>query len=675
MRTIAKTLAVIVAMTGLATAQEQAAKPAIVETAVQQANPKLKANRAGEEREFEIAPGVKMTFCWCPAGEFMMGSPPSEEGRENREDQAKVTLSKGFWISKTEVTQSQWAAVIGSNPMDGIGPYGKPHPEKNRGANLPIVGVSWDDTQVFMEKVNSTLGSEDGGKMSLPTEAQYEYAARAGETGMYPGGSLDEVAWHDGNSGGYMKPVGTKKANAWGLHDMNGSTWEWVQDCYYVELPGGTDPIAKELGPDRVIRGGCWFKEATRCRLATRSYRWQGASQCFSIGFRIVRNSWPVEVSRAAIDSEIKGQNVTKVCYRGSSSEQSFEQTGPKRWMSGEVAYTEVKRNEWHVYLQRAAEVDDRVQIDLSQMTIHFRGQRPKEVLPILSASKQLSAAAEATIEQARLSNAESLKAQADKGMTNSIGMKLMPIAQGKFQMGSGVQEEGYRFKEPRHEVTLTRDYYLSAFEVTQAQYSKLMGNNPSHFQGDQVEGVDSSNHPVDKVSWEDAVEFCKRLSELPEEKAAGRVYRLPTEAEWEYACRAGSNAPFGFGGLELVDDYGWFSSNCKGISHGVGKKESNAWGLYDLHGNVMEWCSDWAGDYPEGAVSDPTGPTEGYSRMIRGGAWLTPAMLGRSGNRAFHFPPDTRSDYVGFRVALSSSKIPEESEPTQDKSSGAGQK
>jgi formylglycine-generating enzyme required for sulfatase activity len=201
------------------------------------------------------------------------------------------------------------------------------------------------------------------------------------------------------------------------------------------------------------------------------------------------------------------------------------------------------------------------------------------------------------------------------------------------------------------------------------------MGNNPSHFQGDQVEGVDSSNHPVDKVSWEDAVEFCKRLSELPEEKAAGRVYRLPTEAEWEYACRAGSNAPFGFGGLELVDDYGWFSSNCKGISQGVGNKESNAWGLYDLHGNVMEWCSDWAGDYPEGAVSDPTGPTEGYSRMIRGGAWLTPAMLGRSGNRAFHFPPDTRSDYVGFRVALSSSKIPEESEPTQDKSSGAGQK
>ena len=675
MRTLAKTLAVIVAMTGLATAQEKAAETEIINTAVaanDEAYEKLKGNRAGEEREFELAPGVKMTFSWCPAGEFVMGSPPSEEGRDSREDQAKVTLSKGFWISKTEVTQSQWAAVMGSSPLDGIGPYGKPHPENNKGPNLPIVGVSWDDAQVFMEKVKSTLGSEDGGKMSLPTEAQYEYAARAGETGMYPGGSLDEVAWHDGNSGGYPKPVGTKKANAWGLHDMNGSAWEWVQDCYYVELPGGTDPIAKEIGLDRVIRGGCWFKEATRCRLATRSYRWQGARDCFSIGVRIVRNSWPVEASKPAIHPEIKGQNVTKVSYLGPALEESFEQTGPKSWMSGEVAYNEVKRNEWHVHLQRAAEFDERVQIDLSEMKIHIRGQEPKEVLPILRASKQLSAAAEAAMEQARLSSAKSSSDQADQGITNTIGMKLVPIAKGKFQMGSLFREEGYRLAEQRHEVTLTRDYYLGAFEVTQAQYLKLMGNNPSYFQGGQVKNVDSSNHPVDRVSWEDAVEFCKRLSELPEEKAAGRVYRLPTEAEWEYACRAGSNAPFGFGGLELVDDYGWFSSNCKGISQPVGKKDPNAWGLYDMHGNVMEWCSDWAGDYPEGAVSDPTGPMDGDSRMIRGGAWLTPAMLGRSGNRAFHFPADTRSDYVGFRVALSSPEI-RESESSQVQSSGAG--
>ena len=662
MSTLTKTLACIATMASLATAQDTSSQSGVVDAVVaaeKSASATLEGSRAGEERVFEIAPGVKMLFCWCPPGEFLMGSPPSEKGRENREDQAKVTLSKGFWISHTEVTQAQWAAVMGSNPLDGIGPYGKPHPEKNRGPNLPIVGVSWEDAQVFMDKVNATLGNEDGGKMSLPTEAQYEYAARAGETGMYPEGSLDEVAWHDGNSGGYPKPVGTKTANAWGLHDMNGSAWEWVQDCYSQELPGGTDPIAKEGGLDRVIRGGCWFKEATRCRLATRSYRWQGARECFSIGVRIVRNSWPVEVSKPAIDPAINGGNVSKITYQGSSSEQSIEQTGPRLWTSEELVYNEVKRNEWNVHLQRAAEEDERVQIDLSQLTIHRRGQGPKEVLPILSATSQLSAAAEAAIEQARLSSAESSDDQADQQMTNSLGMKLVPIAKGKLQMGSLFREEGYRLAEQRHEVTLTRDYYLGAFEVTQAQFLKLMGTNPSQFQGDQIDNADSSNHPVDRVSWEDAVEFCNRLSALPEEKAAGRVYRLPTEAEWEHACRAGSHAPFSFGGLELSDDHAWFASNGQGKSHPVGKKDPNAWGLHDMHGNVMEWCSDWAGDYPEGAVSDPTGPKEGSSRMIRGGAWLTPAMLGRSGDRAFHFPPETRSDYVGFRVALSFPEIP----------------
>jgi formylglycine-generating enzyme required for sulfatase activity len=242
--------------------------------------------------------------------------------------------------------------------------------------------------------------------------------------------------------------------------------------------------------------------------------------------------------------------------------------------------------------------------------------------------------------------------------MTNSIGMKLMPIAKGKLQMGSGVKELGAWHAEPRHEVTLTRDYYLGAFEVTQAQYLKVMGNNPSYFQGEQVNGIDSSNHPVDQVSWEDAVEFCKRLSELPEERAAGRVYRLPTEAEWEYACRAGGNAPFGFGGLELAEDYGWFNSNSKGMSQPVGQKNRSDWGLYDMHGNVMEWCSDWAGDYPVGAVSDPTGPKEGDLRMKRGGDWMRPAVLGKSGCRMNGFPPDTRSNYVGFRVAMSALEV-----------------
>jgi formylglycine-generating enzyme required for sulfatase activity len=312
MKTFLKALTVIVAMASLATAQEKATKPDSAATAGEKAQAKFQGNRAGEEREFEIADGVKMTFCWCPAGEFMMGSPKSEKGRDSsREEQVKVTLTKGFWIAKTEVTQSQWKAVMGSSPMDGVGPYGKPHPESRKGPNLPIVGVSWEDAQKFMEKVNAKIGNADAATMALPTEAQYEYAARAGETGLYPSGKLDDVAWYEGNSGGYTKPVGTKKANAWGLHDMNGNAWEWVQDCYDTDNPkltGGTDPIAPEAGLNRVIRGGCWMKDADNCRLATRSYRAQMAFQCFSIGLRIVYNDGPLPVPAAANSDPVNNE-------------------------------------------------------------------------------------------------------------------------------------------------------------------------------------------------------------------------------------------------------------------------------------------------------------------------------------------------------------------------------
>jgi formylglycine-generating enzyme required for sulfatase activity len=291
MKTLAKTLTGIVAMASMATAEEKAAKPDTINADGEKSYAKLAGNRAGEEREFEIAPGVKIKFCWCPAGEFMMGSPKSEQGRDDRdEEQVKVTLTKGFWIAKTELSQAQWEAVMGSNPFDGVGPFGKPFSKTLKVAERPVVGVSWDDAQKFMAKINAHLGNSDGGKMSLPTEAQYEYAARAGETGMYPGGNLDEVAWHAGNSK-TTQPVGTKKANAWGLHDMSGNAWEWVQDSYSPQLTGGTDPIAPESGVNRVIRGGCWLKEAADSRLATRSFRAQMASQCYSIGIRMVRTS------------------------------------------------------------------------------------------------------------------------------------------------------------------------------------------------------------------------------------------------------------------------------------------------------------------------------------------------------------------------------------------------
>ena len=256
------------------------------------------------------------------------------------------------------------------------------------------------------------------------------------------------------------------------------------------------------------------------------------------------------------------------------------------------------------------------------------------------------------------LSFAEHLQAQPPKEITNSIGMKLVLIPKGTFMMGSPESEQGHNENENQHEVTISKDYYLGVYEVTQAQYEKVIGKNPSHFQG-AIVGNENAALPVENVSWYEAVEFCKKLSDLPEEKKAGRVYRLPTEAQWEYACRAGSKTAYSFDDEEgLLPEYGWFSRNSSRRTHTVGLLEPNAWGLYDMHGNVWEWCSDWHEEYPKGAVSDPSGPKEGSNRVRRGGSWFSGAADCRSANRN-GFDPSFRSINRGFRVALSPSGIP----------------
>ena len=249
-------------------------------------------------------------------------------------------------------------------------------------------------------------------------------------------------------------------------------------------------------------------------------------------------------------------------------------------------------------------------------------------------------------------------KAQAPKEITNSIGMKLLLIPKGTFMMGSPESEQGRNENETQHEVTISKDYYLGVYEVTQAQYEKVMGKNLSYFQGAKV-GNENADLPVENVSWDEAVKFCKKLSALPEEKKAGRVYRLPTEAEWEYACRAGSKTAYSFDDEEgLLPEYGWFSRNSSRRTHTVGLLEPNAWGLHDMHGNVWEWCSDWYEEYPKGAVSDPTGPKEGSSRVYRGGYWSNVAAFCRSANRHW-IGPSSRRNSLGFRLALSPSGIP----------------
>ena len=249
--------------------------------------------------------------------------------------------------------------------------------------------------------------------------------------------------------------------------------------------------------------------------------------------------------------------------------------------------------------------------------------------------------------------------AQPPKEITNSIGMKLVLVPKGTFMMGSPESDVNRQKNETQHEVTISKDYYLGLYEVTQAQYERVMGKNPSRFHG-AIVGNENADLPVENVSWDDAVEFCKKLSDLPEEKKVGRVYRLPTEAQWEYACRAGSKTAYSFGeSSQSVGDYAWFNENSNEQTHPMGQKKPNAWGLYDMPGNVFEWCSDWYSEYPKGPVSDPTGPKEGSGRVIRGGSWSSGAALCRSAFRIW-VVPSLRYGFLGLRVAL----IPESEIP-----------
>jgi formylglycine-generating enzyme required for sulfatase activity len=249
------------------------------------------------------------------------------------------------------------------------------------------------------------------------------------------------------------------------------------------------------------------------------------------------------------------------------------------------------------------------------------------------------------------------------KEIMNSIGVKLIRIPKGKFLMGSHDSEDGRKPYETQHEVTICQNFYMGATEVTQAQWQKVMGNKPSQFEGDEL--------PVENISWDKAIEFCKRLSEMPEEIKAGRKYRLPTEAEWEYACRAGTTTPFHFG-IQLNGR----QANCDGTApYGtdsigpylkettvVGTYRANAWGLYDMHGNVFEWCSDWYGEYPSGSATDPSGPATGSDRVIRGGFWECYAVNCRSASRSM-LAPLNRVNGVGFRLVLSLPKQGKEPE------------
>ncbi len=273
----------------------------------------------------------------------------------------------------------------------------------------------------------------------------------------------------------------------------------------------------------------------------------------------------------------------------------------------------------------------------------------------------------------------------------NGVDLEMVKIKAGTFMMGSPEDEWGRYPDEKLHQVTLPQDYWLGKYQVTQAQWEAVMGDNPSRFNRHDfsVEQLirwkgnrsfrnildtphfakyqNCDNRPVEKVRWEEAKSFCDKLNEHYAGKLpCGYKFDLPTEAQWEYACRAGTMTALNNGRILMDGDIcidlvevAWYNS-CddsenkkeKAQTHPVGQKRPNNWGLYDMHGNVWEWCRDWYGDYRDGAVTDPVGPRTGSYRVFRGGSWCDNAKNCRSAYRSIWVPRNL-FNYLGFRLAL----------------------
>jgi len=559
--------------------------------------------------------GLKMVFCWIPPGSFTMGSPGNEPGRDGgREAQVPVTLTRGFWMGKFEVTQEEFEKLMGTNPSPNRGMEGL------NTKRLPVLRINWATAEQFCQKMTALEFAAGrlpaGWEYRLPTDAQWEYACRAGTTtATYFGESFGskqlnyngERPYNGGAIGpnlGRPTEVGSYPSNAWGLHDMLGNASEWCRDYFVSRAPGGTDPEVTTPQREHVSRGGNWRdNDPVYVRAARRNEGFEGGED--GRGLRVV------------------------IAFTGAVAPSPLVGTNP-----------------------------------LPQPTIPT--PPPKINAPI---------------------------ARAGHVITNGMGMKFAycpPTGPNGFLRGSPATEKDREPDETQHKVILTEGFYLGIHEVTVGQFRQFVTSKNYRTEGERdgkgghgynmVTGrvaqkpeytwrnpgfTQTDMHPVVNVSWNDAVAYCAWLS-----RQDGKSYRLPTEAEWEYACRAGSTTMYQHGndpeGLAQVGNVADASAKRQfndwtdtisaddgyAFTAPVARYRANAWGLYDLHGNVWEWCSDWYGDYPAGTVTNPTGPPqEAMRRILRGGSLVNYPRNCRSADR-LSSPPGYRSRNLGFRVA-----------------------
>ncbi len=614
---------------------------------------------------FKDGSGQGPAMVWLPGGTFTMGQDDSQWHDEKPAHPVRVGA---FSIGQYPVTFDEYDrfCVATKRAMPGDAGWGR--------GNRPAINLSWDDARAYCD----WLSRETGETYRLATEAEWEYACRAGSTTRWSCGDdeslLRDHAWYDKNAGGKTHPVGEKLANAWGLHDLHGNCWEWCQDWYSgsyyqqpaselqqrsplatarsqsaavdassVQQPASENPSGPESGSGRVVRGGAWSDSADYCRSAFRR-RFAPSDRYDRLGFRLSR-------------------------------------TGP-----------------WHSY----------------PITLVGAEKAPPPVQRIEPVGMDFFAPGRPRVFQPFEGFRDRFVILRKDGREEAVeAPELVYLPGGTFQMGDA---RGGSDERPVHPVSLSA-FALGRTPVTWGDYRPFCEATGTHWPewlepGSQyhLETAKDSYYaqrgisraaldlPVVGISWDDARAYCEWLS-----AATGERYALPTEAQWEYACRAGSRTRWCCGDDAAgLADYAWFRDNADGRLHPVGQKLANDWGLHDLHGNCWEWCADWyANDYYQqlndalaaaasggqqrasglrriasalgfgasGAAADasgkqagasgaqqnasenPSGPGSGSARVIRGGAWLYTADDCRSAYRDGG-AASVRHYVLGFRLS-----------------------
>ena len=587
----------------------------------------------GDDGDFPV-PG--MDFVLLDPGSFVMGCVPGRDDVDvDCQDSARppheVILTHHLWVAETETTQEQWETLgqtFGWTNPSYFGPNGA---GDACGMDCPVEQVNWYEALEFANAMSDEEGLADcyvlsdctgspGAGMAcdevslnpiyatvydcegyrLPTEAEWEYAARAGEQWRWAGSDEpDDVAWHGTVSGSSTHPVGELLANAWGLFDMSGNVVEWTGDWHMepYDSPSPTvDPAGGLSEGNREARGGRWSVGIGASKVVTRTSAVASFSD-WDFGFRLVR-SLP--------------------CTPDADGDGFCEQ----------------------------------IDCDDTDPAVHPTAEELPDGLD------------------------NDCDGEAD--ITHPApGMPFVLLDPGTFTMGCLAGRDDVdggcdADESPAHDVTLTRYTWMAQTETTQGQFEALMGYNPSYFSTDGVGGYCGPDCPVETVSWHEAAAFANALTAgtgltpcytctgsgetaecTPEDPYACTGYRLPTEAEWEYAARAGQD--YAFAGSDVAADVAWYDANSGGMTQPVAaaQVQANGWDLYDMSGNVQEWTWDWYAPYLSPSVSDPAGPSSGASRVYRGGDWISPAGFAGVARRS-PFAPGNRSYNLGFRLARS---------------------